>query len=95
MILYEVPMMFHKVPLLFHGVLIMFHEDPIMSYKVSMWLFIGFPLSWSYLCLPVVVYRFLLALILPLLACGCAQTSPGLASLPISVSDLCQSVSTV
>ena len=78
MIINKVRMMFHKVPLQFHGVLGMFHEVPIMSNEVSMWVFIGFPTSWSYLYLAVAVHRFFPALILPLLGCGCAQASPGL-----------------
>ena len=56
----------------------MFHEVPIMSYKVSMWLFIGFTQSWSCLCLAVVVHRFPLVFFFPFVGCGCAQSTPGL-----------------
>ena len=55
----------------------MFYEDPMMSYEVFMWLFIGFPWSWSVLCLALVVHRFPLVLILSLLGFGCAQVFPG------------------
>ena len=55
-----------------------FNEVPIMLYKVSKWLCLGFPWSLSCLCWAVVVYRLLPVFILFLLDCGYAQASRGL-----------------